>query len=625
VSFASPYYINRSSGDGGAASGTHALDGAGVRPWFNGLPGAVKVGKGTAEQLQAAMQAAVDRGLLNDTWPPTAENLRAFMQRIGLGVDCSGFVYEAVTAADEALQAAGLPAMTPMDSGITNMSSQAIGRRHGTQITNPADLRPGDIIQMAPNAAHHVGHIRILTAVRAGADFVEYDTAESTTRVGSGPQASTWRIPAAGPMDVAHLEVRDAAGAWSAETTLRATTYWRRLSTAAPAPAGGTVAPKLARNVPRAGGWNEADREVTGTWRIPVTGLTQGLATDSANPATREDSQHRATAIVPRSVSSSNLEVLLHFHGNNLGERERRTASSSGMAAGTVRDVEGDLVPQQLAGSGRNMIAILPQGTVDSGTLASKFGISNPQAYVTDVLAQVLTHVNTLDPTKRLQALTPVRVVISGHSGGGPATVAAAAGLEVTSASTDHEWAAAPPLLLFDAINGVNELATVVALMRRWLEEDKRRLLAKPAAEALALLARRGLKLRSTYTSGVYHATNSKNPPRTYQYPPRPPVTVPAADSLEAKRDAWFAANGGALGSLSAPLLAQYRIEHVAGAHDFTVGTGSAQTGPRSAVGGVTQAPGAPAQSNEAPTENNGNLAAALALLSPADQVAGTP
>ena len=104
------------------------------------------------------------------------------------------------------------------------------------------------------------------------------------------------------------------------------------------------------------------------------------------------------------------------------------------MAAGTVRDVEADLIPQQLAGSGRNMIAILPQGTVDSGDARDKFGITNPQTYVTDVLAQVLTHVKTLDPTKRLQALTPVRVIISGHSGGGPATVGGRAGQEATSA-----------------------------------------------------------------------------------------------------------------------------------------------------------------------------------------------
>ena len=67
----------------------------------------MRVGKGTADQLQAAMQAAVDRGLLNATWPPTTENLRAFMQRTGLGVDCSGFVYEALTAADAALRPPG--------------------------------------------------------------------------------------------------------------------------------------------------------------------------------------------------------------------------------------------------------------------------------------------------------------------------------------------------------------------------------------------------------------------------------------------------------------------------------------------------------------------------------------
>ena len=631
LTFASPYYINRASGDSGQSGGAHALGAPGVNRWFTALPADVRVGKGTPGELRAAMQQALDQGLLNGTWPPTPDSAREFMKTVGLGVDCSGFVYQALSAAGAALTAAGLPGMTsPFAHDIANTGSQSIGHDGGTAVTRPGDLLPGDIIQMAPNASHAVGHIRIITDVRSASGFVEYDTAESTTRVGSGPQASTWRLPAGGPMDTAHLQVRnDADGTWGPEPSGRPSSYWRRLGVPAAAPPGPSVAPwragrRLARDAPRAGGWNAGDRTVAATWRIPVGGLTQGLATDNPHPATAEEGAHRAVAIVPQSVTAANLEVLLHFHGNNLGERERRTRSDSGMGAGTVRDVEADLIPQQLAASGRNMVAVLPQGTTSSGTLASKFGITDPRTYVTEVLARVVTEVNTLDPTKQLASLTPVRIVISGHSGGGPATVAAAAALQAGSGAPDADWIASPPLLLFDAINGIDELHTVSALMLRWLADDKRRLDAAGPADGAALLARRGLKLRSTYTSGVYQVTNSKHDPRTYQYPPHPPVTIPASESLEARRDQWFAANASALGSLAGTLKDQYVIEHVGGSHDFTVGAGHLETGPRTAVPGVTPAPGAAPGSAEAPGDSHGSLERALGLLSPADRIAPT-
>ena len=102
-------------------------------------------------------------------------------------------------------------------------------------------------------------------------------------------------------------------------------------------------------------------------------------------------------------------------------------------------------------------------------------------------------------------------------------------------------------------------------------------------------------------------------------------MTVPAAESLEAKLDAWFAANTSRLGALAPILRRQYAVEHVSGTHDYTVGAGSRQTGPRTAVPGVTQGPGAPAGSNEAPANASGNLATGLSQLSPADQIAPAP
>ncbi|MEA2234710.1 MAG: hypothetical protein QOD83_4526 [Solirubrobacteraceae bacterium] len=657
VTFSSPYYINRPSGGAaGGGGGPHGLGAPGVGAWFSALPGDVRVGKGSSAELQEAMQHAVERGLLNATWPPTSASVVAFMKGVGLGVDCSGFVYRALMAADAALTAAGMAGLTsPQTTSVTNTSSQQIGRGGGTAITSPGDLRVGDIIQMAPNASNAVGHIRIITSVRAGPAFVEYDTAESTTRVGDGPQASTWRLPVAGPMDTSHLEVRNSAGAWGSEPSGRPSTYWRRLAVPAPAPAVPAPAPAspaggaspaaralarcvarrrsatparatdgrpLARAAPRSGGWNADDRDVTGTWRIQVTGLTQGLASDDRNPATAEETQHRAIAIVPKSIVEPNLEVLVHLHGNNIGERERTSRSDSGMAKGTVRDVEGDLIPQQVAASARNLVAIVPQGTVSGGSLSRKFAIADPRAYVTEVLAQVVTHVNRLDPTKSLRSLAPVRIEVSGHSGGGPAAVGAASAMQASAQATDQEWLSSAPLLLFDAINGPGELNIVTALAQQWLNDDKRRLLAHAdPADASALLDRRGLKLRSTYTSGVYEVTNSRRPPRTYHYPPRPPVTIAAELSLEAKLDHWFSSNSSALGTLAPVLRRQYVVERMSGSHDFTVGTGSLPTGARAPVAGVTQAPGAPAGSNEAPTQAGGNLERALGMLSPADRV----
>jgi hypothetical protein len=645
VTFASPYFIE---------STPHGLAGAGVAAWFQAQPLEVRVGKGTPQQLQAAVQDAIGRGLLNSSWPPTAQTIRAFMTQVGLGVDCSGFVYRALQAADPALTGAGLPGVVgalPADprTGVLVTGSQALGPPGHTRITAPAALRVGDIVQMAPNASHKVGHVRIITAVRVQPGWVEYDTAESTTRVGSGPQASTWRMPAAGPMDSAHLQVQNAAGGWDPESSGRASSYWRRLAlpAAAPAHAAPAQAAPLARSPsaardpvgareptrtlareatspPRAGGWNADDHQVAGTWRIAIDGLTAGVRTDDPSKVTKESAAHEAIAIVPTSVKPENLEVLVHFHGLNVGQRERSAPSESGMTTGTVRDVEADLIPQQLAGSARNMIAILPQGTVAGGGLRERFGITDLDAYVKEVLGQVVVHVNKLDASKKLTALTPVRTVVSGHSGGGPAAVQAASKLQVSAGATDDQWAKAPPLLLFDAINGIEELKTLTSLVLGWLETDKRFLLEHSEAEARALLARRGLKLRSTYTSGVYWACNTKQAPRTYQYAPHPAVTVPAELSLEAQLDSWFAKNSGAFGALASELRKQYVVEHMVGTHDFTVGAGSLQTGTRTPVGGVTQAPGAPASSTQAPVEAHGSLAKALGLLSTSEQLTQT-
>jgi hypothetical protein len=192
---------------------------------------AVRVGKGGPEKLEAALQTAVDGGLLNADWPPTSETLHAFMRETGLGVDCSGFVYLALMAADAALTDAGMIGLTsPQTSSITNSDTSRSVAAGGHQSPRPLTCAPATSSRWHPTRTNEVGHIRIITDVRVDRDWVEYDTAESTTRVGHGPQASTWRLPARGRMSTAHLQVRDRDGRWSRESTGRPSSYWRRLA-----------------------------------------------------------------------------------------------------------------------------------------------------------------------------------------------------------------------------------------------------------------------------------------------------------------------------------------------------------------------------------------------------------
>jgi hypothetical protein len=240
---------------------------------------------------------------------------------------------------------------------------------------------------------------------------------------------------------------------------------------------------------PRAGGWNEAERDVAGTKRVPVDGITAGNQDPDVKKQSSEGAAGKAIVVVPNSVDvKAHPDVLLFFHGmGNLGYRERLTDDASRGPAGSVHDVEADRMEQQLAHSGRNIVGVLPQGTS-----AATFGISDPQAYVTEVLGKAAAKLS-------VPAITSGRIIVSGHSGGGRPAVAAATQMTATAPATDDEWFNQPPLFLFDGINGPNETNAIGDLMEKWLDADLVRL--KASSDPVALLKRRAIKLRSTHTS----------------------------------------------------------------------------------------------------------------------------
>ncbi len=403
------------------------------------------------------------------------------------------------------------------------------------------------------------------------------------------------------------------------------------------------------------GGWNEKARKIGNTWRIPVEGITRGNQAASikaparktpAAPLTQdtpESAAGRAIVLVPPSADlSDGVEVLLQFHGHDVGYRERTDTSGFGVDPGSVRDVEEDLLPQQLEAGQRRMIAVLPQGTHKS-----KFGIKDPAAYVDEVLALTVPILNTVGRTAGLKQVGVRRIVMSAHSGGGREMVKAAGVLDPGAETTDEQWLRSPPMLLFDAINGPGEVGTAAALMERWLNADLA-ILTKAGAGARALLAKRGLKLRSMYSdSPMYKATNLGGTYKrsvwkktteevdgktvTKSEKVEVDITITPEASLRGRRDKWFKRHGPELAALdklaptktatadkdpSEMLKDQYRIDYVGGGHDFILGSGHEATAAER-TGTVTQKP--TAQVLDVPVAPaKGNLAESVKLLGPA-------
>jgi hypothetical protein len=183
-----------------------------------------------------------------------------------------------------------------------------------------------------------------------------------------------------------------------------------------------------------------------GVWRVPVEGLSRGFQKVDKGPAF-ESPGGKAVALIPNIVNPTApdkekkvpVDVLLHLHGHGVGYRELEPGKSDSpgvLKAGQLRDVELYQMEQQLLthvnASNRLIVAVLAQGSERSnfGNLSS-----DSDAYLKEVFAKLI-------PKYLPNGAIPGRVIVSGHSGGGPTAMAIAA---KAGKRTD--------VLLFDAIN----------------------------------------------------------------------------------------------------------------------------------------------------------------------------
>ena len=147
-------------------------------------------GRASPKDVRVFLQEAVDRGLVSPgegRLHPDASDLRGWLRRYGVGVDCSGFVQHALNSLLAACHAA---------AGWTDGAQEAVGFvRAGwvyrqasadqpeadsrfRSIATPAEARPGDVL-VSP------GHIRIVVgAAAAPEDGLVLDLAESISARG---------------------------------------------------------------------------------------------------------------------------------------------------------------------------------------------------------------------------------------------------------------------------------------------------------------------------------------------------------------------------------------------------------------------------------------------------------
>jgi hypothetical protein len=148
-----------------------------------------KVGKSRPEDIQRILQTALDRDLVQPSGGrnrPNSEDLRNWLIRYGIGVDCSAFVSQALNQVTEAIRGGPLAASERLNAGSSGLRG---GARGFTRIQDVTQLRPGDTMYIP-------GHIRIITSVRRAPDgAVLFTTAESRAggQADVGPDRAEWR------------------------------------------------------------------------------------------------------------------------------------------------------------------------------------------------------------------------------------------------------------------------------------------------------------------------------------------------------------------------------------------------------------------------------------------------
>lgn len=180
-----------------------------------------------------------------------------------------------------------------------------------------------------------------------------------------------------------------------------------------------------ARSLQRVGGWHDAARgtinagetvpDGTGVRRIPVEGIEGGGTVTGGSGTDESAAGGKAIVVLPEQLPASvdTVDVLLHYHGTNLGYRRPR--------GGRPHDVAVDRIEQQIGAlnraGGRPWVAVLPQGW------AQQFGSGPGGSVPVSYLDNVWKRLGELGAWGGRRPPARGRVALSSHSGGDVPTI----------------------------------------------------------------------------------------------------------------------------------------------------------------------------------------------------------
>ncbi len=327
--------------------------------------------------------------------------------------------------------------------------------------------------------------------------------------------------------------------------------------------------------------WNTGERDLGAMRRIPIDGLDVGRQgeEDAANDTlTDETAGRRAILVAPAGLAlDSKVNVMVHLHGytekySRSGKRVYRPYAGWRTKKGTgeVRDVALDQVEAQLLSVGdKHLVAILAQGGVhsDFGDSSDPYGM-DPAAYAEGVLKRAAE----LEVWPKQPGLG--QIIMSGHSGAGK-TIAATLGKELGKKKSAEGKSRIAEVVLFDAINGADELKSVRGWIMERLEADLDEL------SGTATLADKTTYLATSTRFRGYYASYKD-------------IYL----SLEGSIIAWFRANAAKLGNFAEEVWTHYQV----------IDTGLGSGGHENAMRGSSP-------DNKTAKPSSGNIADAVSAL----------